>query len=137
MDAFTEYCRDWWATPDANKTWSAFKIFFHKAHRDNIKTQDLPTAANVGFQANLASERACVSTDTNDPDIAFDNEINEEAHALEAIANLATASATDKSTIATLTNTNAMLVKEIANLRKEIASFKPFPRNSFAFTHYC
>ena len=135
--AFTEYCREWRATPDANKTWSAFKIFFRKAHRDSIKTQDLSTAANIGFQANLSAERTCISTDTNDLDIAFDNEINEEAHALEAIANLATASATDKSTITTLTNTNTMLVKEITILRKEIASLKPFPRNSFTFTHYC
>ena len=135
--AFTEYCREWRATPEASKSWDSFKVFFRKAHQDFIQTQDLSTAANAGFQANLASERACVPSTSNAPDATFDNEIIEEAHALEAIANLATASATDKATIATLTNTNATLVKEIASLRKEITSLKPYPRSSFPFTHYC
>ena len=129
---FTEYCREWRATPEASKTWNSFKVFFRKAHRDIMQTQDLSTAASAGFQANLASERVF-----NAPDATFDNVISEEAHALEAIANLATASATDKATIATLTNTNATLVKEIANLRKEIASLKPSARSSFPFTHCC
>ena len=54
----------------------------------------------------------------------LDQHIYEEAQALEAIANLATASASDKTTIATLVEANASLVKEVTSLHKEIATLR-------------
>ena len=83
--------------------------FFRAAYQDSRQTQAQPTASSTGHQTN------CVGVPSiNQPqpsDAKFDRAISEEAHSLEAIANLATASATDKAAIATLTNTNAVLVK--------------------------
>ena len=73
----------------------------------------------------------------------FDQAIQEEAGALEAIANLATASASDKSEIANLTSTNdiltstnATLVKELTYLRKEIYALRTSSSDVVHFTHY-
>ena len=63
---------------------------------------------------------------------------------MEAITNLATASASDKSTIATLTATNATLtstnstlVKEITFLRKELHTLRDAGSDTNHRKHYC
>ena len=74
----------------------------------------------------------------------FNQAIHKEAGALEAIANLATASASDKSTIATLTATNATLtstnstlVKEITFLQKELHTLCDAGSDTSYCKHYC
>ena len=79
------------------------------------------TARTAGFQANNA--------------MAEGQDSETEVQALEAIANLATASAEDKQTIATLTATNASLVAELVEVRKEFAAFRKTSRN--VHKHYC
>ena len=121
--------------PDASKTWDSFKVFFRAAHQDSRQSQAQPTASSAGYQANYVGFPSINQPEPSDAE--FDRAISEESHALEAIANLATASATDKATIPTLTNTNAVLVKEIASLRKEITSLRFRPQPFGSNTHYC
>ena len=100
------------------------KSFFRAAHQDLRPTQDQTTAASAGDQANHTVIPSGDQPQHHASDSEFDRAISEEAHALEAIANLVTASATDKSNVETITKTNEVLVKEIASLRKEIISLR-------------
>ena len=79
------------------------------------------TARTAGYQANNTM------VENQDPVT--------EVQVLEAIANLATSSAEDKQTIATLTASNASLVAELIEVRKEFAAFRRTSRN--ANKHYC
>ena len=85
---------------------------FCLSHQDLRQTQAQTTAASDGQQANHAGVLSSDQPHLSDSE--FDLVIREEAHSLEAISNLATEIVTEKSTIATLTNTNAVLEKEIA-----------------------
>ena len=80
------------------------------------------TARSAGYQANNT--------------MAGVQDSETEVQALEVIANLATASAEDKQTIATLTATNATLVAELAEVRKEFAAFRK-SSNRRNLNHYC
>ena len=112
-------CKTWRAKPVEEQTWESFKTFFTKANQDlRISTQ---TARSAGFQANNI--------------MAGVQDSESEVQALEAIANLATASAEDKQTIATLTATNASLVAELIEVRKEFAAFRKSTRSNLK--HYC
>jgi hypothetical protein len=91
---FPEACREWRRRPVADKTWTNFKIDFAIAHQDYKESQI--TANQAGYQsANHA---------------AYDAMRNETALAL---ANLATATASDRSTVASLTSTNSSLSSEV------------------------
>lgn len=96
---FADDCKEWRMKEPGEKTWDDFKIFFTKAHQDLQDSQ--VTARALGHQANNVSEQH------------FNAAIAHEAETLEALANLAAASAADKSVITTLTSTSAELVKEL------------------------
>jgi hypothetical protein len=86
-------CRAWQSRAVATKTWAQFKIDFSTAHREFRLTNQ--TAQQSGFHsANMMIEQ---SRDVSMNDTA------------EAIVQLATATASDRSTVATLTTTNAKL----------------------------
>jgi hypothetical protein len=112
---FPDACRAWQSRAIAGKTWTQFKIDFATAHREFRLTNQ--TAQQSGFHsANMMIEQ-------NRPE-----SMNETA---EAIAQLATATASDRSTVATLTTTNAKLASQleapnalIAQLKNEIATLK-------------
>ena len=101
-------------------------------------SQACSTVSSAGYQANN------INAHQNVDDTLLDHAIQEEAGALEAIANLATASASDKSTIATLTATNATLTstnstlaKEITFLRKELYALRDAGSDNTNHKHYC
>jgi hypothetical protein len=112
---FPDACRAWQSRATAAKTLAQFKIDFATAHREFRLTNQ--TAHQSGFHsANMMIEQG------------RDDSMQETA---EAIAQLATAMASDRGTVATLTTTNTKLANKleaahalIAHLKSEIATLK-------------
>jgi hypothetical protein len=112
---FPDAYRAWQSRAIAAKTWAQFKIDFATAHREFRLTNQ--TAQQSGFHsANMMIEQG------------RDDSMQETA---EAIAQLATATASDRGTVATLNTTNAKLVNQIeaahaliAQLKNEIATLR-------------
>jgi hypothetical protein len=93
---FPDARRAWQSRAIAAKTWAQFKIKFATAHREFCLANQ--TAQQSDFHiANMMIEQG------------RDDSMQETA---EAIAQLATATASDRGTVATLTTTNAKLVKK-------------------------
>jgi hypothetical protein len=105
----------WQSRAIAGKTWAQFKIDFATAHREFRLTNQ--TAQQSGFHsANMMIEQG------------RDDSMQE---TVDAIAQLATATASDRGTVATLTTNNAKLANQleaahalIAQLKNEIATLK-------------
>jgi hypothetical protein len=112
---FPDACRAWQSRAIAAKAWTQFKIDFATAHREFRLTNQ--TAQQSGFHsANMMIEQG------------RDDLMQETA---EAIAQLATATASDRGMVATLTTTNAKLANQleaahalIAQLKSKIATLK-------------
>jgi hypothetical protein len=112
---FPDACRVWQSRAIAAKTWAQFKIDFATAYREFRLTNQ--TAQQSGFHsANMIIEQG------------RDDSMQETA---EAIAQLATATASDRGTVATLTTTNAKLENQleaahalITQLKSEIVTLK-------------
>jgi predicted RNase H-like nuclease (RuvC/YqgF family) len=112
---FPNACRAWQSRVIAGKTWAQFKIDFATAHREFRLTNQ--TAHQSGFHsANMMIEQGREETMQDTIDV---------------IAQLATATASDRGTVAILTTTNAKLATqleaaqaEIAQLKDEIAALK-------------
>jgi hypothetical protein len=112
---FTDACRAWQSRAVTGKTWAQLKIDFATAHHEFRLTNQ--TAQQSGFHsANMMIEQGRTKSmqDT-----------------AEAIAKLATATASDRSTVATLTTKNARLETHleadnalIVQLKKEISTLK-------------
>jgi hypothetical protein len=112
---FPDACRAWKSRAIAGKTWAQFKIDFATAHREFRLTNQ--TAQQSGFHsANVMIEQG---RDESMQDT------------VEEIAQLATATASDRGTVATLITTHAKLANQleaahalIAQLKNEIATLK-------------
>jgi hypothetical protein len=112
---FPDACRAWQSRATPAKTWAQFKIEFATAHREFRLTNQ--TAQQSGFHSvNMMIEQG------------RDDSMHETA---AAIAQLATATASDRGTVATLTTTTARLANQleaahdlIAQLKSEIATLK-------------
>jgi hypothetical protein len=112
---FPDACRVWQYRAIAWKTWAQFKIDFATAHHEFCLTNQ--TAQQLGLHsANKMIEQGCGESMQN---------------TAEAIAQLATATASDRGTVATLTTTNAKLATQleaahalIAQLKNKIATLK-------------
>jgi hypothetical protein len=112
---FPDACRAWQSREIAGKTWAQFKLYFTTAHREFRLTNQ--TAQQSGFHsANMMIEQG---RDESMQDTA------------EAMAQLATSTASDCGTVATLTTTNAKLATQleaahalIAQLKNEITTLK-------------
>jgi hypothetical protein len=105
---FPDACRTWQSRAIARKTWAQFKIDFAKAHREFQLTNQ--TAQQSGFHgANMMIEQG---RDESMQDTA------------EAIAQLATATASDRGTVATLTTTNAKLATQLEAAHELMAQLK-------------
>jgi hypothetical protein len=112
---FPNACQAWQSRAIAGKIWAQFKIDFSTAHHEFCLTNH--TAQQSGFHsANIIIEQGREETiqDT-----------------VDAIAQLATATASNRGTVATLTTTNVKLAKQfeaaqaqIAQLKDEIAALK-------------
>jgi hypothetical protein len=117
---FTDACHDWRRRPIIEQTWATFKVDFALAHQE-LRDSQL-TSNQAGYQS------------ANNAHASYD--IQQET-AL-AIANLATATASNRSTVASLTSTNSSLsteltqatakltaaATELAALKLEIASLR-------------
>jgi hypothetical protein len=112
---FPDACRAWQSREIVGKTWAQFKIDFATAHREFRLTNQ--TAQQSGFHsANMMIEQG-----RNDS----------MQGTVDAIAQLATATASDRGSGATLTTTNAKLANQleaahvlITQLKNEIATLK-------------
>jgi hypothetical protein len=112
---FPDACRAWQSRAIAGKTWAQFKIDFATAHCEFRLTNQ--NAQQSGFhRANMMIEQG---REESMQDTA------------EAIAQFATATASDLGTVTTLTTTNAKLATQleashalIAQLKNEIATLK-------------
>jgi hypothetical protein len=112
---FPDACRAWQSRAIAGKTWAKFKIDFAAAHRE-FRLTNQTAQQSVFHSANMMIEQSR-------PELM--------KKTAEAIAKLATATASDSSTVATLTATNAKLASKleadnalIAQLKNEIAMLK-------------
>jgi hypothetical protein len=112
---FPDTCRAWQSRAIAGKTWAQFKIDFATDHREFRLTNQ--TAQQSGFHsANMMVEQG------------RDESMRD---TVDAIAQLETATASDRGIVATLTTTNAKLANQleaahalIAQLQNEIATLK-------------
>jgi hypothetical protein len=112
---YPDACLAWQSRAIAVKTWAQLKIYFTTAHGEIRLTNQ--TAQQYGFHsANMMIEQV------------RDGSMQDTA---EAIAQLATATASDRGTVATLTTTNTKLAAQleaahalITQLKSEFASLK-------------
>jgi hypothetical protein len=105
---FPDACRAWQSRAIAGKTWAQFKLDFATAHSEFRLTNQ--TAHQSGFHsANMMIEQGRDETmqDT-----------------VDAITQLATATASDRGTVATLTTTNAKLATQLEAAQAQIAQLK-------------
>jgi hypothetical protein len=94
---FPDACRAWQSRAIAGKTWAQFKLDFASAHREFCVTNQ--NAQQSGFHsANMMIKKG--REDTMQDTVA-------------AISQLATATASDRGTVATLTTTNAKLATQL------------------------
>jgi hypothetical protein len=91
-------CRRWNEKPSAEKAWTHFKSHFAAAHRQH-KQMKGETAAHAGFHSANAS--------------MTQNEDQMAKATIGALANLATATASDRGGVAALTQANSHLVKQL------------------------
>jgi hypothetical protein len=112
---FPDACRAWQSRAIAGKTWAQFKLYFATDHREFLLTNQ--TAQQSGFHSeNMMIEQG---RDESMQDT------------VDAITQLATATASDRGTVATLITTNAKLATQleaahvqVAQLKNEIATLK-------------
>jgi hypothetical protein len=129
-------CRRWNEKHLIEKTWTQFKSHFAAAHRQHKQMQD-ESAATAGYHSTNA-------------DVGQTEDQMPEA-TIGALANLATATAADQGVVATLTQANLRLVKQLEDNSNELwelkalinkertekrgqHSFNPFP-NNYCCTH--
>jgi hypothetical protein len=112
---FPDACRAWQSRVIAGKTWAQLKIDFATAHREFRLTNQ--TAHQSGFHsANMMIKQA---------------QYDSMQDTVDAIAQLSTATASERGTVATLTTTNDKLANQleaahtlIAQLKNKIAMLK-------------
>ncbi len=99
---FPDDCREWRRRPLIEKTWDNFKAAFATAHQEYRETQ------TTSKQAGYHSANSAAAFELQDT--------------VEALANLATATAADRSTVAQLSATNASLTTELAQQTAQLAT---------------
>jgi hypothetical protein len=105
---FPDACHAWQSRATAANTWAQFKIDFATAHREFRLTNQ--TAHQSGFHsANMMIEQG------------LDDSMHETA---EVIAQLSTATVSDRGMVATLTTTNAKLANQLEAAHALIAQLK-------------
>jgi hypothetical protein len=133
---FMSACRRWNEKHLIEKTWTQFKSHFAAAHRQHKQMQG-ESAATSGYHSANAAVRQT------------EDQLSEAT--IGALANLATATAVDRGVVATLTEANARLVKQLEDNSNELRelkalikkerdekrgqrSFNPSP-NNYCWTH--
>jgi hypothetical protein len=106
---FMSACRRWNEKPLAEKTWAPFKDHFSAAHRQHNQIQG-ESAATAGYH----SANAAVGK----------TEDHMAESTIGALANLATSTVADRCVVATLTEANARLVKQLEENSNELRELK-------------
>jgi hypothetical protein len=106
---FMSACCRWNEKPHAGKTWAQFKAHFSAAHRQHKQMQG-GSAATYGYH----SKNAAVGQ--------TEDQMAEAT--IIALANLATATAADRGVVATLTEENAHLAKQLEDNSNELWELK-------------
>jgi hypothetical protein len=106
---FMSACRRWNKKLTAEKTWTQFKSHFAAAHRQHNQMQG-EYAATAGYH----SANAAITH----------NEDHMAESTIGALANLATATAADRGVVATLTQANSRLVKQLEDNSTELRELK-------------
>jgi hypothetical protein len=104
-------CRRWNEKHAIEKTWTQFKSHFAAAHRQHKQIQG-ESAATAGYH----STNAAVSH----------NEDQMDEDTIGALANLATATASDRGVAAALAQANARLAKQLEDNSNELRELKAF-----------
>jgi hypothetical protein len=105
---FPDACCAWQSRAIAGKTWEQFKIYFATAYRE-FRLTNQTAQQSRSHSANMMIEHGREET-------MQDN--------VDAIAQLATATASNRGTVATLTATNAKLATQLEAARAQIAQLK-------------
>jgi hypothetical protein len=106
---FMSACRRWNEKPAAENTWTHYKSHFAAAHRQHKQMQG-ESAATVGYHsANAAMTH---------------NEDQMAEATIDALANLATATAADRGVVAALAQANSHLVKQLEENSSELRELK-------------
>jgi hypothetical protein len=111
---FMSACFRWNEKPLADKTWAQFKAHFSAAHRQHKQMQG-ESAVTSGYHFANA-------------DVGQTEEHMHEA-TIGALTNLATSTAEDRGVVATLTEANARLVKQLEDNSNELQELKAFIKN--------
>jgi hypothetical protein len=98
---FTDACRDWRRRPAAQKTWPTFKVDFSLAHQEMRESQ--ATTQGAGFHSANSALTA-----------------NFQQQTFKALANLATATKSDRSAFSNLTGTNSELTSQLATTNAKL-----------------
>jgi hypothetical protein len=106
---FMRACRRWNEKPNIYKTWSQFKAHFAAAHRQHKQMQG-ESAATSGYHA-------------ANSEVGRTEDQMEEA-TIGVLANLATATATERRVLATLTEANARLSRQLEDRASELRDLK-------------
>jgi hypothetical protein len=102
-------CRRWNEKPSADKTWAQFRSHFAAAHRQRKQMQG-ESAANAGYHSANA-------------DVTKTEDQMAEA-TIEALSNLATATAADRGVVVALTQANSRLAKQLEDNSSELRELK-------------
>ena len=103
---FNDNLKEWNSLPLLDRTWPKFRVHFTKAHRE--------------WRANLRLTKGQHFPRANSVDSTSVQ--NHQAETVDALANLATATAADRATAATLTDTIAQLSLELASAQAKLIS---------------
>ena len=104
--AFNDDPKEWNRLPLLDRTWSKFRVHFVKAHRE--------WRANLRLTAGQHFPRAN-AVDSTSP-------TTHQADTIDALANLATDTAADRATVATLKDTITQLLSEMASAQDKLIS---------------
>ena len=103
---FNDNLKEWNCLPLLDRTWSKFRVPFDKAHRE--------WRANLRLTTGQHFPRANTVDSTNLS--------THQVKTVDALANLVTATAADRATVATLTDTIAQLSSELASAQAKLIS---------------
>ena len=106
---FNNDLKEWNRFPLLDHTWPKFRVHFAKAHRE--------WRANLRLTARQHFPRANAVDATSVQ--------NHQAETVDTLANLATATAADRATMATLTDTIAKLLSELASAKAKLTISLP------------
>jgi hypothetical protein len=101
--------RRWNEKPSVEKTWAQFKTHFAAAHRQHKQIQGESVATSGYHAANAA---------------VGETEDQMDESTIGALANLATATASYRGVVATLTEANARLAKQLEDNSNELRELK-------------